>query len=469
MSSGKAVYSIPAETQTLEATRRREAEALNKRLGAAASAVAEQQARYGSLVSRLDQARSQLPDLDYIVPTLPEAPRETTPEAVEEFAAALKEWLGRIERDAETAIAAAKSIKLRREQLAMTWQEMRAVADEIQIREAVCRRLAQSIHASVEDYSSTLPDAGASLEVAQMALHRLRADLGRLQSLQASLEQQLQARLSAATLCGDGVAVMTAAERLEDWQRARQQGARDEAMQAISAVLKRCELVLEELPVALQLQVQTLLEQPDDAMDRMRLTDLIARHRVRLDGIAHVKMLMASPPDYRDLDISARWHNLVGRLQAVACGHQEFSHSLALEHAQVHMDANRAIQRAYAKAAFIEACTQAGFQVIDNDEVIMMDLDEFPDVWLEASQQPDSDGYATVIALKAVESADPQQDANTINAVCQKLKSLTLKSPSTVKTAVHDLEAGEKLPRAKRPQRVAAKSFAMPFPPPKKQ
>lgn len=460
MSKGKIGYSVTTTKQSLEETRRREAEALSRRLGIVASAVAAQQGRYSQLVGRLDEARARLPDLAFSAPTLPSAPAGDDLPAREAYFAELTQWVGRLEREAEAAITAATIALQRRQALARTWSELHDGAAELHARNAVCRDVSQELHTAAALEEPALPERDATLEDAQAALQRLKAQLARCQVQQIALERRRQARQTAGTLTGRGVRATAAGQRLDDWTYERAATARTEAQRAVTAALERARLTVDALPAALQLQVQKAIDQAPGHDHTLRVTDLIARHRVRLDGIAHAHRLLAAPPAYTEHELSKRWQNLVRRLEAVVCGHEDFSNTLALEHSQVHADATRAVQRAYAKAAFLDAGTEAGFQIIENDDLILMDLEQFPGYWVEVQQEPCADGYATLVQLKAEPLADPANDAAVMDSICHKLQAMANPGDAPVESAVKVIEHAAVLPRSNRPARPRAKAFA---------
>lgn len=460
MSKGKIGYSVTTTEQSLEETRRREAEAVTRRLGAIASTVAAQQGRYSHLVGHLDEARVRLPDLAFAVPTLPSAPAGDNLPAGETYAAELMLWVGRLEREAEAAIAAATIALQRRQALAQTWSELYDGAAELLARNAVCRKVSQELHAAAELEEPVLPERDATLEDAQAALQRLKAQLMRCQAQQIGLERRRQARQTAGTLTGQGVHATTAAQRLDGWTCERAAVARRDAQRAVTEALDRAVLTVEALPVAIQLQVQQAIDHASGHDHTLRVTDLIARHRVRLDGMAHAHRLLAAPPAYTEPELLTRWQNLVRRLEMVACGHEDFSNTLALEYGQIHSDATRAVQRAYAKAAFLDAGIEAGFQIIETDDLVLMELDQFPAYWVEVRQEPCADGYATLVQLKAEPSADPSNDAAVMDSICHKLQMMANPSDATVESAVKVIEHASLLPRSKRPARPRAKAFA---------
>jgi hypothetical protein len=452
---------VANRVSVIELRRREEAarEIQRRRLGSAEKAVGIQQAHYANLVKQLDEGRSRLPDLVFIASALPNAPINQDPVAMEQHAADLSQLVAALERQVRDAIAAAEIALQRRQMLAAVWLEIHNIEAEIAVRNQASALLANRLQEQLKSELLQPLDKSATLEEAQPTLARLQQTLERIRAEHLSLELRMQSRKTAGLLSGQRVEANSAKAELDSWAEARASEAKTEIRQTINAALTSAKLTLEALPTALQLQTQFAIENAHETDHSLQITDLINRHRVRLDSIQNATQMLNNPPQYADDTTGAmesRWHNLVNRLEAVACGLDEWSNSLELEYHQVHEDCSRALQRAYAKANFIEEAAASGFQMSDgDDDLLLMDLEGFPGYWVEVRKESTDEGYATISELKTDSALSNNQDKSVTEAICKKLQAMANSTDDKVQSAVEIIEQKPVVTRAKRPRQQA--------------
>jgi hypothetical protein len=220
-----------------------------------------------------------------------------------------------------------------------------------------------------------------------------------------------------------------------------------------------------ELPMALQLQATFAIEQAAVTNASPQVAALINRHRVRLDNIAKAEKLLSNPPKYADNSTGAmeiRWRNLINRLQAVTCGLDEWIGSLELEYHQIQKDCACAMQRAYAKANFIAAAIDSDFQIsTDGDDLILMDLTDYPGYFVEVEKELTDDGYLTVAKLKKEFSVNSDHDAVVTEVVCKKMQEMAQSNDTKVDSGIEVLERKPEVTRARRPTRTQQRARTM--------
>jgi hypothetical protein len=469
MSTTTVSYSATTEEVSLRELRRREEkarEALRRRLGKAQKAIAVQEARYAKLVELLDKERARLPDLAFTAPALPSAAAGQDPTELEKHASMVSQLVDALEHQTRAAIAAAEVALERRRKLASAWTEVHNTLSEIAVRNRACTALASQLHEPFDAVTSKRPDETATLEEAQAALQSLRGILDRLQEQQISLERRVQVRKTVRSLSGSSlVRAVSAVERLDAWDAKKASEAKARAKRTVNEAMALAKINMEDLPIALQLQATLAIEQAHLTDSSRQVADLINRHRVRLNAIEMAERMLANPPQYTDDTTGAmenRWRNLVRCLESVICGLDDWSNSLEFEYRQVQEDCTRAMQRAYAKANFIDAAVDSGFQVFgDGDDLVLMDLEGFPGYYIEVRNEPTDEGYAAVTELKADHSVSGARDAEVTETVCKKLQAMAHSPDTKVNSGVEVLERKPVVTRARRPastrQRARAK------------
>ncbi len=468
MSTTTVSYSETTEDVRLEELREREErarEALRRRLGAAERAVAEVEARHARVVATLDAARAELPDLVYVAPALPAAPFTQDPAEVEQHLVELDYLADRVEREAYAAIDTARVLLERRRQLAQAWTRIQEALAEIELRNQSCRELAARLHESFAARQGRAPRADCSLEEAQYALAELGQIAGELRVQHTGFERRLRTRAAARALGGDRVSAAGASERLDEWRARKAEEAESRARRSIDGALQAAQLSRTDLPEALRMQIDYAIGQAVE-MDRTRqVIDLVNRHRARLDGVERASQLLARPPQYADGHTGAmleRWRNLVARLEAVLYGQAEWSESLELEHGQVHDDCARAVQRAYARAGFLEAALDSGFQIAEGaGDLVLMDIDGYPGYYLAVEEQETPDGFATKVELLADREVASIQDAAVTDVVCRQLEAMARSKDKSLDCGIEVLERKAAVTRARRPGRRPRATRAM--------
>lgn len=461
MSSIAVTSSTTTTSISVEELRRRqeaEREAQRQLISIATSHIKEQQKMYARIVNVLDDARARLPDLVFVAPALPGMPSANEAAIVQAYAEELTRFVARVEHDGRAAIAAAEQAQQYRQQLAKAWNDVHDIVAEITVRNQHCITLAGRLREHIDLTDPTCPAKSATLEEVQAALYDLQATVKNRRTQQASLEQRLRTRQATLELSGSRVQAVSAASQVQQWTEKKNAAAKKRAEEEIARALTTAGLTMETVPPAVQLQARLAIEQAQESSRTLQLSDLIHRHRVRRDGIERAKQLLANPPSYFDemhSGMQDRWRRLVGVLESIECGLDEWHSSVELEYRQISEDCKHALQRAYARASFYEAAAAAGFQIdVTGDDLVLMDLDEFPGYRVEVREIENDDGYVTVAELMADPGVDSQNDAAVTKTVCEKLQSMTQCTDYRVKS---DMEVVEKKPviaRAKRRDNV---------------
>ncbi len=451
------------EERAREIKRRQEAEALaelHRRLVAAQQSITTQEARYTKLVELLDEKRSRLPDLAFFAPPLPSVPIGQDPSLFENHAAELTQLLNTLEPQASSAISVAEVALEYRKKLASTWMEIHSMVAEIAARKQACTVLADQLHENfVVSKAVASLHQSATLEEAQAHLKGLHELLKSLQDQHNGFKTLAQNRETARSLRGDEVRAASSEQRLTEYEMKNAHEKMERAKLTINNAVNKARFSgMAELPMALQLQATFAIEQAAVTDACPQISDLINRHRVRLDNIEKAEKLLSNPP--KDADDSTglmeiRWRNLVARLQAVTCGLDDWSNSLELEHGQIQDDCAGAMQRAYAKSNFIEAAIDSDFQVsTDGDDLILMDLTDYPGYFVEVKKELTDDGYLTVAELKKELSVNGDHDAAVTEAVCKKMQEIAQSNDTKVNSGVEVLERKPEVTRSKRPVRT---------------
>jgi len=468
MSTTTVSYSATAEEIELEELRAREErarQAMLRRLGAARSAVDAAQSRHATVLAALDQARGELPDLFYVAPELPVAPPGEDAAEMEQYVAVLDRIVDATERQARAAIGVARNLLERRRKLAQTWQQIHDVAAALKIGNQSCKdmaaRLGETFHAEPGD----TPSEDCSLEQAQTALRKLDRVAALLGQRRTALEKRHRVRGQARSSVGARVAATSAASTLGAWSEKQAMAARNSAKNVIEEALRASALDLSQLPQSLRTQIDAAIDEAADVDRTRQVADLVHRHRARLDGVAKAAGLLARPPCYADDSTSAmhtRWRNLVARLQTVLCGHAEWSDSLEMEHCQVQEDCTRAMQRAYAKAHFLESSANAGMQFVGGDgEVTLMNIDDFDGYYIEQRHLPAEEGFGVVSELKKDPGVSADRDAAVTAAVCERLNNMSVSKDAVVDSGIEVLERKKNVTSAKRPELRRARVMAI--------
>jgi hypothetical protein len=458
------------EERAREIQRRQEAEALaelRRRLSAAQQSITTQEARYTKLVELLDEKRSRLPDLMFFLPPLLSAPTGQNPAFFESHATELTQMLNTLEPQANTAINAAEVTLERRKKLAATWMEIHSTVAEIAARNKACTTLADQLNKGfiVSNAASSLHKT-ATLEEAQAHLKSLHQILKNLQDQHKSFKTLAKNREIAHSLRGNEVQAASSEQRLTEYEMRNAHEKMESVKLTINnAVTKASFSGMAELPMALQLQATFAIEQAAVTNACPQVAVLINRHRVRLDNIAKAEKLLSNPPKYADDTtgkMEIRWRYLINRLQAVTCGLDEWSGSLELEYHQIQKDCACAMQRAYAKANFIAAAIDSDFQIsTDGDDLILMDLTDYPGYFVEVEKELTDDGYLTVAKLKKEFSVNGDHDAVVTGVVCKKMQEMAQSNDTKVDSGIEVLERKPEVTRAKRPTSTRQQARAM--------
>jgi hypothetical protein len=451
------------EERAREIKRRQEAEALaelHRRLVAAQQSITTQEARYTKLVELLDEKRSRLPDLAFFAPPLPSAPTGQDPALFESHAAKLTQLLNTLEPQANTAISTAEVALERRKKLAATWMEIHSTVAEIAARKQACMALADQLHENfVVSQAVTSLHESATLDEAQAYLKGLHEILKSLQDQHNGFKTLAQNRATARSLRGDEVRAASSEQRLTEYEMRNAHEKMESAKLTINNAVNKARFSdITELPMALQLHATFAIEQAAVTDACPQISDLINRHRVRLDNMEKAEKLLSHPPQYADDSTGAmeiRWRILINRLQAVTCGLDEWSNSLELEHGQIQADCACAMQRAYLKSNFIEEMIDSNLQVsTDGDDLILMDLADYPGYFIEGKEEFTDDGYLIVTELKKELSVNGDHDAAVTEAVCKKMQEIAQSNDAKVNSGVEVLERKPEVTRSKRPVRT---------------
>ena len=462
MSSTTVSYSSTTNDVALDALRAREErarQAMLLRISTARNLVASAYERHSALTNLLDRERAALPDLLYIASALPPLPSSTEAEELEDFARTLNQSVDRMERDAHRAVATAKAVLRRRKQLARAWSAINDTLATLKVLDANCRDIAAQLGESFSRSLPTAPATGCTLEQARAALASIEQDFAQWVSVQQTLQERLKVRRLASRLSGEAVSATTAGQVLEDWHQQRATIARQNARERLESALVALGLSREELPSALRDQVDSAVVSAGTMDYSLRVVDLIHRHGARLAGAAHATRLLACTPEYLEDGSGAlgeRWHNLVARLEAVLCGHAEWSESLAAEHRQIHEDRKQALQKAYAKAAFIESLAATGVHLVaDDGELAVMDIVQYDGYYLEQRTVAMDDGYAVVMELKKDGFASDELDEQVTEEVCRRLAGAAAPRDAGIRSGMEVIERKKRVTRARRPGTLA--------------
>lgn len=353
------------------------------------------------------------------------------------------------------------------EKLNNTWTEINATNTRINNIKTYCANAAEKLNQVVNIEVPVAPNKTATLHEIEQYLMNLKSILNNLQSRQIQLRQQMESRGRARELSGTDVAAITANESLEAWGAKRKSEARLSALRTLDKALAAAELKIEELPVALQLQVTIAIDQALICDSSRQMADLINRHRVRIDALRKAEKMLAEPPQYADDrtgEMSARWQILTSRLQAVIFGHDHYSDSLEKEYCQIQRDYVNAMKSAYSRANFYEAAVDSGFNITEGEnDLVLMDLESYPDYRVEAKQHVTEQGYAVIAQLKVDPSVGGDHDAEVTELVCQKMQAMASTSDKKINSGFKVHERKETVTRAKRP--AQRKAMAIPIDP----
>ncbi len=451
-----------------EAERRRE-EQRQRRIAQLNQAITDQEARFHRLVERLDEATRRLPDLSLKAPRLATVSDRVAqdPDKLKEYADRLvkdvEEFSGRVERE----IAEAQRLLQRRIEKASVWRRVADLEQRIELLLRQSNDLAQEINLRPRINSLPgRPHSEADLEAVQAYETALQRCHDEAKGEYTSLRARVRSRQSAITIAGELVQTRSAQEAQARHAVAEMERARATLRAHRDLELARDGLRLEDLPGAVQEQIEAALEQAQNGDYRPNLTRWIAREKQKREGVARALGLLQSAPDlvHEDPALSRRWTSLAAQLQRIAGGLEDINPSVEREYEQLRIDANRLVNTAFTRADWVEAMCQQGFEVLEREDgqgLVVVDLDH-PEIWLEATEYENEEGgFAATLELKTDAPSLLSETAIT-NAVCAKLDRAAGSGAPEVTTEAHVVEHEDRIKRARRPA-VARKTFAQSF------
>jgi hypothetical protein len=299
------------------------------------------------------------------------------------------------------------------------------------------------------------PDREAELEDVQAYEAALVQRLGELAQHHASLLARIASRKTAQDLGGSHVDTRGADELLSRHEAERKARVVTLLRAHLDDELRNNDLCHDKLPGAVQAQIEFALDQAHCQDYRASITRWIARERQHRDGVKRALDLMRHTPElvHDDHALSQRWTSLIGQLQLIASGLEEFTPNIEREYEQLRADAHRLVNTAFTKVDWVRAMTEQGFEILertDGQGLIVVDLDH-PEAWLEATPiEAEDGGFGAMLELKT--DVDALDDAKATDDVCAKLSRVAGSAAPGIATEAEVVERKRRIERGRRPR-----------------
>ena len=224
---------------------------------------------------------------------------------------------------------------------------------------------------------------------------------------------------------GQTIATVTAAAGLEQVLGQEKIKHQQQIRNEINSTLLSCQLKPEELPP----HIQTYLNHTvDNFYSPVSVCDLIKRHSQSEKHKQKSLQLLENPPELIDSErLQLRWKELRHRLDLVVNGLMSWEHSLESSYEQIAEEARIESSHNFWRSRVITKAKAHGFKVLDSadDKLVVMELDGFPDHWVEITQQ-EAQNHATHLDLNVYTNRSETSAAETIAAktICSKVHSI---------------------------------------------
>lgn len=313
-------------------------------IAAAKSRIESLAQQHAALRKRVDEARSGLPDLSFVLDELPAFPDPDHGAAWQRLAVTLDEQVGLWRASAERAIADAEYLQRRRERAQQGWTQHHALRDELAQQGNDLRELAGAL-------GETLPagvDAGAPLAVGaeceeiESSNAKLRQEVERVRKHIARCKDTVQANEALRAVINRLVSrqvLVSGDDALAEWKRSE----RAELLREFEVGLRRHFLKLELSESELPISLQSLLADIRLGHRMAKGVDFWARTTVFVEKRrqrAQAKELLSAPPFMEDADLIERWQGLCRELDQVSNGLAEFKPTLRRAYEDLQRAAN---------------------------------------------------------------------------------------------------------------------------------
>lgn len=342
-------------------------------IAAAKSRIESLVQQHAALRKRVDEARSGLPDLSFVLDDLPVFPDPNHGAAWQRLALKLDEQIGAWRASAEKAIAHAEYLQSRRERAQQGWTEQHALRDELDQRCNDLRELADAL-------GETMPpgvDAGAPPAAG--------AECEEIESSNATLRQQVERVCEHVSRCKDTAranealrrvvnrlvsrqALVSGDEALAEWKRSERAELLREFEVRLSRHFLKLELNEPDLPCSLQslLADIRLGHRMAEGVDFWARTTAFVEKRRQC---AQAKELVSAPPFMEDADLIERWQGLCRELDQVSNGLAELKPTLRRAYDDLQRTANERLASRNTRLAIQLALHESGFVAVERDDI----------------------------------------------------------------------------------------------------
>lgn len=441
--------------------RQRSAQALNQLL--------QQEERFQSIQTVLDEASARLPDLRRVSAfEWAEPPSEKAGAAqLESHLSQVRKQLDAFELDVKQAINQAEYQLQRREATAAAWRVGQDAEAQWRMNHQALAELSQRLGQKPRPEAMLgRPAKDAELETVQAHVERLQAAIARQAAALTALRAETITLARAGETAGAPVTGVRGAQEALAQHNAKavaQSLARFEAglLQAMASNAVRSE----DLPVGVQRLIDGARQMSADKDWSVTLEDWMAREATRRRETARALVMLSSPPEgvTEDSGLSHRWQQLTPHLQAVMAGHETMSSDLEAEFAQLGRDAQRQLNYRLSRAAWFARMASQGLEVVeceDGEGLVVIDL-TCPETWLKVQEFEGKNGeFAATLELMTDAAPGTLDEEAQTASVCDRLVKASDQNADKVKAESEVVERKKRITRASKPAlKTQAKKF----------
>ncbi|MDI9408100.1 MAG: hypothetical protein QM523_02515 [Candidatus Pacebacteria bacterium] len=401
-----------AAAEERERLAREEAERIKARKEAEVAAVHQQ---WREMVAEADRLRTELPDLIFAVVVFPNFIEP--PEA--------QAWLRQKRQELQAAAQLAQEILTERNSLKREWEQHQIARQSLNMEIGICNRLMAETEANETlPAIPSAPSQQANSQAVKESRQELESILQQVQAIRNRLEARAKTQQNSA-YSGEAVSTVTASVELQQVLRQEKSKRQQEIRAEIEATLVGCELNPSDLPPHIQHYVNHTVE---NSYSPVSVCDLLKRHSETEFYKQKSLELLNNQPELIDSERSQlRWKELRHRLDMVVNGLSSWDHSLETTYQQIVEEARIESSHNFWRSRVVSKAKAHGFKILDSadDELLIMELDGFPDHWVEISQHETKD-HSTHLDMNVYtnKSELSEEEAVAAKTICSKVHAI---------------------------------------------